>query len=77
MNAAIAVAGRATGTSPSPASANDKKSTLPVASAQNTFPMVRKLTASTAPAGTVSAVMTATRRASVARTGDASDMRPV
>jgi hypothetical protein len=27
--------------------------------------------------GTVSAVMTATRRASVARTGDASDMRPV
>jgi hypothetical protein len=74
MNAPIAMAGRATGTSLSPASANDRKSTLPVASAQKTFPMVRKLTASTAPASTV---MTATRRASVERTGDASDMRPV
>jgi hypothetical protein len=46
--------------------------------ASATLPLVRKLTAFTAPARTVSTVMTATRRAaSVARTGDASDMRPV
>ncbi|MDK1348186.1 hypothetical protein QNO09_33910 [Streptomyces sp. 378] len=75
--APIAAAGRATGTAPSPARAKDGKSTLPVASAQNTFSMVRKLTASTAPAGTVSTVMTATRRTSVASTGDTSDMGPV
>ncbi len=42
MNAPIAMAGRATGTSSSPTSANDRKSTLPVASAQNTFPHGQK-----------------------------------